>query len=442
MNPSYDILIIGCGMSGGLAALTALKKGLSVCIIERRKRSLIGRKCCGELMPQETLLWLKKEFNIPIVYYPIKKLQICTRKEHKQSHSSLPGIVINQRLCTIDRYTFQQKMVRKLLQRGAVLQQGTVVSPVGKTQIRGVKTKESRTVLGKIIIDCSGSSSVLSNHIAFAGLQPPQIWGIAYKETLSFQEPMNGAIASIIMDINVGFSQYMWCFPKTLRESNTGIGGLGTNRSDLLHRFESMLRTHSFEIISRKERGFGTIPLGGPLPCAVGPGLMLCGDAAGHVNPLTGEGIAPALQAGFYAGTIAAEAIDAHDLSVKALWPYNREMARQTGILHMSFLLFREFLRSLPPQGLQFLLSHILSGNTLEQFEHDALSEIQKFRIALKTLKKPDLLFRLISMDRSIEKLRMLYTHYPYRMDGFPDWLSALKSVLHIHERPRLFSFN
>jgi flavin-dependent dehydrogenase len=266
--------------------------------------------------------------------------------------------------------------------------------------------------------------------------------GIAYKETISFQEPMNRGIASIIMDINVGFSQYMWCFPKTPRESNTGIGGLSINRSDLLHRFESMLHAHSFDTISRKERGFGTLPLNGPLPCAVGPGLMLCGDAAGHVNPLTGEGIAPALQAGFRAVTVAAEAIQANDLSVKALWSYNRDIASQAGLLHMSFLLLREFLRSLTPRELQFLLSHILSGDTLERIEHDALSEIQKFRIVLKSLKKPDLLFRLMSVGRNMEKLKMLYEHYPRHLDGFPDWLSALKSILHIHEKPRLFSFN
>ena len=440
MYPPYDILIVGCGMSGGLAALTALKKGLSVCVIEQRKRHLIGKKCCGELLPQEVLFWMKKKFNIPIAYYPIPKLQICTQEEHIRSSPSPSGIIINQRLCTIDRYDFQQKMVKEILRRGGVLHQGTVTAPVGYTHIEGVRTKESHTILGKIVIDCSGVASALSDYIAFAGLQPEQVMGLAYKETLTLKEPQEGGIASIIFDLSVGFSQYMWCFPKAPRDFNVGIGGLGASRADLFYRFKSMLQSHPFEITNRTDRGFGLLPLNGPLPCAVGPGLLLCGDAAGHVNPLTGEGIAPAIQAGYYAGTVAADAIENNDYSVKALWPYNSQIARKTGIMHMSFLLLREFFRSLGPDQLQFLLGTILSGDILEQLENDTLTGIQKFCIALRSLKKPDILVPLVSLSRTMEKLKLLYDTYPSHVDGFPSWFMALQSLRHLHGKPKIFS--
>lgn len=442
MGPIYDILIIGCGMSGAIAALTALKKGLSVCIVEQRVRHLIGKKCCGELMPQETLFWLEKEFNMTIPFYPLQRLQICTLEEHARCPYSLAGIIINQPLCTIDRYTVQQNMVAGLLKRGAVLHHGTVVAPVGTTRIEGVKTKESHTLKGKVVIDCSGTSSVLSSHVAFAGLLPPRAVGIAYKETLTLREPMESKVASIIMDLNVGFSQYMWCFPKSPHHLNAGIGGLSTSRSDLLQKFKTVLHAHPFKISSRKDRGFGTLPLSGPAPCAVGPGLLLCGDAAGHVNPLTGEGIDPAIRAGYCAGTVAARAIRKDDLSVKALWPYNCEIARKPGIVHMSFLLLREFLRSLRPEHIQFLLSTILSGDTLEQLETNTLSGMQKFYIALRGLKKPDLLFRLFFFSKTMEKLRLLYDRYPAHANGFPNWLMTFQSIVHTYEHTRLFPFN
>ena len=442
MDTLYDILIIGCGMSGALAALSALKKGLSVCIIERRKKHLIGKKCCGELLPQKTLFWLEKEFNMKIPFYPLETLQICTLEEHAQCPHSPAGIIIKQPLCTIDRYSVQQDMVSGLLKRGAVLHHGTVVAPVGSTRIEGVKTNESLTLRGKVIIDCSGTCSILSDHVAFAGLQFPSETGIAYKETIILEKPLQRNDALILMDLDVGFSQYMWCFPKSLTCLNTGIGGLSTSRIDLLKKFHSMLCAHSFKISSRIDRGFGTLPLGGPLPCAVGPGLLLCGDAAGHVNPLTGEGIDPALRAGYHAGRVAAQAIHSNDLSVKALWHYNCEIAKKPGFMHISFLLLREFLRSLRPEHIQFLISSVFTGDTLEHLETNTLSVMQKVCITLRGLKKPDLLIRLFFFNKTMEKLRLLYDRYPNHVDGFPDWMRTLQSIIHTYESTRPYPFS
>lgn len=46
----------------------------------------------------------------------------------------------------------------------------------------------------------------------------------------------------------------------------------------------------------------GWIPVGGPVEPAQTEGVLLLGDAAGHVSPLTAGGIRPALQGGGYAG--------------------------------------------------------------------------------------------------------------------------------------------
>jgi digeranylgeranylglycerophospholipid reductase len=68
----------------------------------------------------------------------------------------------------------------------------------------------------------------------------------------------------------------------------------------------------------------GGVPVGPPLPRLVASGLMLVGDAAHQVDPLTGGGIANAMMAGRLAAEVAAQAIAAGDTSVEALDQYEK----------------------------------------------------------------------------------------------------------------------
>lgn len=57
--------------------------------------------------------------------------------------------------------------------------------------------------------------------------------------------------------------------------------------------------------------------------------VLFAGDAAGQVEPMTGQGISFALQSGYLAAKAAAHALVRGDLSREALQPYARERARQ-----------------------------------------------------------------------------------------------------------------
>jgi flavin-dependent dehydrogenase len=62
----------------------------------------------------------------------------------------------------------------------------------------------------------------------------------------------------------------------------------------------------------------------------VADGLVVAGEAAGLVGPLTGAGIAFALESGEQAGTAVASALDAGDLSRNGLRPYSQAIRRRT----------------------------------------------------------------------------------------------------------------
>jgi digeranylgeranylglycerophospholipid reductase len=51
----FDVLVVGAGTAGCLAAETAAEAGLKVCLIERKKREEVGEKICGDALGEHHL---------------------------------------------------------------------------------------------------------------------------------------------------------------------------------------------------------------------------------------------------------------------------------------------------------------------------------------------------------------------------------------------------
>ena len=86
--------------------------------------------------------------------------------------------------------------------------------------------------------------------------------------------------------------------------------GLAVNRRDKPDLKAFLARTEHLFGFSRavvKERRSGLIPCGGPVTPFAAPGVMLVGDAAGHVSPLTGGGIRLAFRFGRRAAQLVAD---------------------------------------------------------------------------------------------------------------------------------------
>jgi digeranylgeranylglycerophospholipid reductase len=126
------------------------------------------------------------------------------------------------------------------------------------------------------------------------------------------------------IDHEIAPGGYAWVFPKGEGRANVGLGiqaDLGYQTAlCYLDRFveqEPALGSGSPVTLVA-----GNVPVASPCPKLVTDGLMLVGDAARQVDPLTGGGIINAMAAGRLAAQIAVDALEANDTSVETLSAY------------------------------------------------------------------------------------------------------------------------
>jgi digeranylgeranylglycerophospholipid reductase len=119
---------------------------------------------------------------------------------------------------------------------------------------------------------------------------------------------------------------YLWVFPKGDRSANVGIGisgkksGEGHRAKDYLERFVKKI----FPCGKPIEYIAGGVSVCRPLDCTVADGLIIAGDAARVVDPLTGGGIYNGMYTGRLAAEVASECIGTGDVSKTALMKYDK----------------------------------------------------------------------------------------------------------------------
>jgi digeranylgeranylglycerophospholipid reductase len=138
---------------------------------------------------------------------------------------------------------------------------------------------------------------------------------------------------------------YAWVFPKGARSANVGLGVLGLRaegRSAMAWLDEYIAANFPNAAISG--RTVGGVIVAPTLGRTVADGVLLCGDAAHMINPLSGGGIVNAMKAGRLAAMTAVDAIQRGDSSAGALADYHVRWMRLLGDDHVRFYQVKEAL--------------------------------------------------------------------------------------------------
>jgi digeranylgeranylglycerophospholipid reductase len=228
----FDVLVVGAGTAGCLAAKTTAEKGLKVCIVESKKRADIGVKICGDALGEHHLnaLGLEKPQGGELEK-KIEGVQIFSPDQNTIftiADKDFIGYILNRRL-------FGQWLLKKATDEGATLEVETqFLEPViEKGFVTGAKVKNSagKTVEleSKVLVDASGFMAVVRHKL-------PEEMGIdreienedveaCYREIRQLkQENENTKYCEIYLDGKVTPGGYTWVFPKGGAKVNVGLG--------------------------------------------------------------------------------------------------------------------------------------------------------------------------------------------------------------------------
>lgn len=321
----YDAIVIGAGPAGLAFGRTLATKGYKVAILE--KEDQLSTKPCGEGISARVL---------ETAGIPKKDIPRFASRTIKGAAIIAPNgkqIVIKQEGemgYIIDKRNFLRVMAEYAAEAGTDIFMREPAKDFERTSSNTIRVKARTIELeASLLIGADGYLSTVSRKF---NLEKPGerkvIPAIQYVMTsVDVEDP---ELTYFYIGNNVAPLGYVWIFPKDGTLANVGIGVQGASPRYYLDKF---IKEHK-EIFSKSKiiefRG-AAVTIGGQLEKIVTDNVMLIGEAAGQVIPLTGGGIHTSIAGGKIAAETAAEALEKGDLSEKFLAKYRKEYDKYWG---------------------------------------------------------------------------------------------------------------
>ncbi len=449
----YDVVVIGAGTSGSIAARFAASAGLKVCLVDAQKKENVGNKICGDVV-------LSTIFDFLKIDHP-KGEEIMSAKNNIKLYNSdfQDYITIDMPVYLVDRLCFGQKLLNDALDSGVekFLDNSKVVDLTYQNgNVNGVivksTTKGKLALKAKIVIDGSGAHSIIRKKIKsdiIENIISEDDLSICYRENIEFEDnhrpdlPTNSL--NVVFDADYVPGGYLWYFAKSETISNLGLGVFLRQKSDVKRIYqdfvvEKFVPARNYKVLSS---GGDIVPLRRPLPSCADNGIMFIGDAACHVNNASGGGIHPGMKAGYYAAMVAKKAIEAEDYSLNQLWEYNRRVLDDFGIAHATNDVARILMQNTTTEEFNYIVrKKLLDDEALTSMYYSKIfspSLKQKMGKLLKGISKPHLLLRLNYLLKMMKKVENHYMQYPNDVKGFYNWREIEKNMFNeIHLRARV----
>lgn len=363
MEVKTDVLVIGAGPSGSIAAKTVAMEGVDVLLID--KKSEIGTpKRCAEGILKSTLdeleikpdkRWITKEITgIEIVAPNNTKLVL------DKNNFELPdtGYIL-------ERKVFDKHLVMDAIRYGSKVMVKTKANEIERSGdgflVKATHLGEEIKIFTKIIIAADGPESKIGRK---AGLKSNTMLDnmascIQY-EMVNVEMDEGNHVKIHIGTICPG--GYIWIFPKGDDIANVGLGVLKSHTDKTAKYYLDSFVQSNKDLSNAQciEMNVGGDPIGGLLEYRYDDNIMIIGDAAGFVDPLTGDGIRTAMLSGKYAGMVAIKSIKMKDYSKNILKDYYNLTEEKIGKSFKKYNKIKEFLLTLDDESLNNIIKEIL----------------------------------------------------------------------------------
>ncbi|MHB8644030.1 MAG: geranylgeranyl reductase family protein [Gaiellaceae bacterium] len=302
----FDAVVVGAGPAGSTTACRLASGGASVLLLDKQR--FPRDKPCGGGLTLRAVRQLP--FSVePVVEDVVDRFELRLGYRHAFERASAEPLCFMTQRRRLDDF-----LARTAADAGADFRDGVSVS----LGAGGELVVDGEPVEADVIVGADGVNGATAR--AF-GLGRDHGHGVALEGNAPLDERYRGRL---VLELGVVPGGYGWVFPKG-DHVNFGVGGWESEGPRLREHLRRLCDVHGADFDALTElRGY-RLPFRRPASPFACNRLLLVGDAAGLIDPLSGDGMYEA----FVSGRLAAEAILAGDLV-----PYQQRVLAELAPLH------------------------------------------------------------------------------------------------------------
>jgi len=326
MSLDADVIVVGAGPAGSSAAAVLAARGIRVLLLDRA--TFPRDKPCGDYCNPGAVRLLRQLGSVSTLpttnAAPISGLSVYAQDGSRftAAFPAGPGLLV-------PRLRLDAALLARAVHAGAIVHEGVGVDAVRiRAEAVEVRTASDRWLSARLLIAADGAHSAIARSLGrltvpargrytvgayFSGLPhmapegelhlgPDLYCGVAH---------FGGGVANVCMAL----PRKRWRRGGPQQVFDAALASLPVLADAMAHvRRESAFRCAG--------------PVGFAARDAVASRVLFIGDAAGHIEPITGQGIFLALHSAILAADVASDALGANDFSPRRLSVYARRRAR------------------------------------------------------------------------------------------------------------------
>ncbi len=338
-----DVLIAGGGPAGSALAYHLAKKGVKIMVAEAQR--FPRDKICGDGVSPIALAELNamgiKKWKKFSMANEISKVGLFIKNDKVFIDLSKPeNLPFHARIIPrieLDNWIYETatKAGAQYLEDSRLINYTTTSSGVIAQLKQGSASKQ---ISAKIIVGADGSNSVVARQIQ-GGKHADEFQLLGLR---TYYENVNGPTDRVdIYFTEDSFPGIYWLFPKGPSGANIGMAAISATFPHKPANIRSLLAGHLKNNADIKERvGMGKpegkmdgwiLKFFNPKSILTGNRFLLVGDAAGLINPLSGDGIQYALLSARWAAETLEECCKKNDFSAASLFHYRKKVDKELG---------------------------------------------------------------------------------------------------------------
>jgi geranylgeranyl reductase family protein len=276
----FDVAVVGAGPAGATTAYRLARAHARVLLVDKA-RFPRDKPCGGGLT-------MRAVRQLPISVEPVVEERI-TRARCRLKYGPTIERSSGQVLCLMtQRRRLDALLVEQAAEAGADFRDGVRVEVESDRRVR----VDGAPVAVDAVVGADGANGVTARAVGLGGAI---VNGVALEGNLRYDRlPSDAWRGLLVLELATVPGGYGWIFPKG-DHVNVGVGGWGSEGPRLRDHLRVLCGHYGFELDELRQLRGHRLPMRRPETRLAGGRALLVGDAAGVLDPVSGDGIYEAL---------------------------------------------------------------------------------------------------------------------------------------------------